>query len=102
MGLFNLLGTTNIWATDSQVQISKAATAVATENWALLEPTYYKTPENAFVIRNQDEFYLSIKGGEAVYITVDGLDVNTGNYFKGTAPIREVSGNIIQVIPGDA
>jgi hypothetical protein len=82
VGLFNLLGTTNTWAADSQVQISKAATAVTTENWALVEPTYYKTPENAFEIPDVEEFYLSIKGGEAIYITTQHYPYGTAETFN--------------------
>jgi hypothetical protein len=71
-----------------------ATTEATAQNAATIDPSYYKTPQTAFVIPDLpsgSDYYLAIKGGEPVYITINGIDTNSGNFHLGTGTGRDVS-----------
>jgi hypothetical protein len=92
----------NIAKTVAAAALITIAGAVNGQNSATIDPIHYKTAATPFVIPklpSGSEYYLSIKGGEEIYITIDGMDANTGNYYKATSPTKTVTGNTIQIIP---
>jgi len=74
--------------------------AVSGQNSATIDPKYYQTPQSAFMIPNLpsgSSFNLAIKAWEPVYITIDGIDVNSGVFFKNKSPTRTELWSTIQL-----
>jgi hypothetical protein len=77
---------------------------VKAQTTVIIEPDNYKTKANPYMIptvTSGSDFYLVIKTGAAVYISVTGTDKGTGNYYKATSPTRTANGDTIQIVPGD-
>jgi hypothetical protein len=77
---------------------------VKAQTTVIIEPDNYKTKANPYMIptvTSGSDFYLVIKTGAAVYISVTGTDKGTGNYYKATSPTRTENGDTIQIVPGD-
>ncbi|MEI6754600.1 MAG: hypothetical protein WCK78_15710 [Paludibacter sp.] len=84
----------NIAKTIAAAALITIAGAVNGQNAATIDPIHYKTAATPFVIPNLpsgSDYYLSIKGGEPIYITIDGIDINSGNFHLGTGTGRDVN-----------
>jgi len=81
------------------ITTAMAATEATAQNAATIDPSHYKTPQTAFVIPNLpswSDYYLSIKAGESIYLTIDGADANSLICYL-SAPTRVRSWNPIKL-----
>ncbi len=91
----------NLIKTLATAWLITVAWAINGQNSRVAEPQYYKTPQTALAIPQVSEYYLYVKWGESMYITIAGMDANSWDFFKWTSPQREVNTNTLQLIPTD-
>lgn len=65
---------------------------------ATIDFRLYTAKTHPFMIPNlpdASEFYLVVKTGNPIYLAITGMDKGTGEYYRGTAPSRVITGDTI-------